>query len=186
MKNELNSQIEEDIFRYFNTEKRPLLYKVRMPAIKYTIALRKAKYFKKHNKKVRYTFNELLLKLYSAKYLIQIPSETFIGRGLYIGHMGSLIINPQAKIGDNVNLAVGVTIGQTNRGKKMGSPTIGNKVWVGTNAVIVGKINIGNNVLIAPNSYVNTDVPDNSIVLGNPARIIPNKNATDGYVHNTI
>lgn len=64
----------------------------------------------------------------------------------------------------------------------MGVPTIGNDVWIGPNAVIVGKINIGDNVLIAANSYVNFDVPSNSIVIGNPGRIIPSAKATEGYI----
>ncbi len=59
-------------------------------------------------------------------------------------------------------------------------------VWVGTNAVIVGGITIGNNVLIAPNSYVTQDVPDNSIVRGNPMQIISNEKATEGYINNRI
>ena len=59
-------------------------------------------------------------------------------------------------------------------------------VWIGANAVIVGKINIGSNVLIAPLSYVNIDIPSNSIVMGNPAKIIPRENATEGYIENAI
>lgn len=76
--------------------------------------------------------------------------------------------------------------GQENRGKRKGTPRIGNDVWIGTNAVIVGKIEIGNNVLIAPNSYVNFDVPNNSIVIGNPGKIIPSINACESYIENKI
>ena len=68
------------------------------------------------------------------------------------------------------------------RGKRQGAPTIGNKVWIGPNATIVGKINVGNDVLIGANSYVNFDVPDHSIVLGNPGRIIRKENATQDYI----
>lgn len=50
----------------------------------------------------------------------------------------------------------------------------------------MGSIRIGNDVLIAPNSYVNCDVPNHSIVLGNPARIIPRQNATEGYINHII
>ena len=57
---------------------------------------------------------------------------------------------------------------------------------LGANAVIVGKINIGNNVLIAPGAYVNFDVPDNSIVIGNPGLIRQSPGATLGYINNTI
>lgn len=54
------------------------------------------------------------------------------------------------------------------------------------NAVIVGKIKIGNNVLIAPNAYVSFDVPSNSVVIGNPGQITPKENATEGYINNKI
>ena len=83
-------------------------------------------------------------------------------------------------------MAQGVTIGQQNRGKNEGFPTIGNEVWIGTNAVIVGNITIGDNVLIAPNSFINFDVPSNAIVMGNPASISPKENATEGYINNKI
>ena len=59
-------------------------------------------------------------------------------------------------------------------------PVIGDYVWIGVNATIVGKINIGNDVLIAPNSYVNCDVPSHSIAIGNPCIIKQNQKATEG------
>ena len=65
-------------------------------------------------------------------------------------------------------------------------PTIGNNVWIGINATIVGKINIGNDVLIAPNSYINCDVPDHSIVIGNPCKIIRKDDATEFYIENKV
>lgn len=67
-------------------------------------------------------------------------------------------------------------------GVKKGVPTIGNDVWIGPNAVVVGGITIGDNVLIAANSFVNFDVPPDSIVIGNPGKIIPSKRATEGYI----
>lgn len=127
-----------------------------------------------------------ILRRYQIRYGYQIPAETQIGEGFYLGHWGALVINPNSIIGKNCNIAQGVTIGQANRGDKKGTPTIGNEVWIGANAVIVGKIIIGDNVLIAPNSYVNMDVPSNSIVIGNPARIIHNDEATKGYINNKV
>ena len=85
-----------------------------------------------------------------------------------------------------MNIATGVTIGQENRGTRKGTPVIGNSVWVGTNAVIVGNINIGDDVLIAPLSFVNFDVPSHSVVIGNPARVIHKDNATEGYIEKTV
>lgn len=128
----------------------------------------------------------LILRHYQIKYGFQIYPETEIGEGFYLGHWGALVINPKAKIGKNCNIAQGVTIAQANRGKNEGVPVIGNEVWIGANAVIVGNITIGNNVLIAPNAYVNMDVPDNSIALGNPAVITSKINATEGYINNKV
>ena len=58
-------------------------------------------------------------------------------------------------------------------------------VWIGTNAVIVGNVFIGDNVMIAPNAFVNTSVPSNSVVIGNPASVLPRVNATEGYINYT-
>lgn len=97
-----------------------------------------------------------------------------------------ITINPKTIIGKNCNIHKGVTIGQENRGSRQGTPTIGNDVWIGINASIVGNINIGDNVLIAPNTYVNKDIPSNSIVFGNPCQIKFRANATENYIINKI
>ncbi|QQN56436.1 serine acetyltransferase [Anaerococcus obesiensis] len=107
-----------------------------------------------------------------------------IGKGLYIGHPFAITINPESIIGENCNIHKGVTIGQENRGKKKGTPSIGNEVWIGINSTIVGNVRIGNDVLISANSFVNFDVPDHSIVIGNPGKIIPKENATKDYINN--
>lgn len=91
-------------------------------------------------------------------------------------------MNPSTIIGKNCNLNKGCTLGKENRGKRKGAPILGDNVWIGTNSVVVGKVHIGNDVLIAPNAYVNFDVPDHSIVLGNPGNIIKKGNATEGYI----
>ena len=125
-------------------------------------------------------------KRLSKKTQIQIPARTSIGEGFYIGHLGRVIINPDAKLGKNINVATGVTVGAENRGKRKGAPTISDNVWIGTNAVIVGNVKIGTDVLIAPLTFVNFDVPDHSVVVGNPAKIIKKENATEGYIENLV
>lgn len=131
-------------------------------------------------------FYRICLRHYTYKYGFQIPYQAQIGPGLYIGHFGTIIVSVNAIIGKNCNLSPGVTIGRDHRGERRGSPSIGDHVWIGTNAVLVGKITVGNNVLIAPNAFVNFDVPDNSIVLGNPGKIIARENPTEGYINNRI
>lgn len=152
-------------------------------SFRYTVEYRKVHQYITLNKKgMGYLYHRYKLLRYSYKYGYQINPEAKIGPGFYMGHRGSVIINGEVTIGKNVNIATGVTIGQENRGERRGVPTIGNNVWIGTNVVIVGDIVIGNNVMLAPNTFVNIDIPDNSIVVGNPAKIIHAAHATEGYI----
>lgn len=128
------------------------------------------------------SFHKFLLRLLSRLHNLEIPPETKIGKGLYLGHVYNITINPTTIIGDNCNIHKGVTIGMEPRGRRKGTPIIGNNVWIGVNATIVGKINIGDDVLIAPNTFVNCDIPSHSIVIGCPCKIIPRENATKGYI----
>ncbi len=86
-------------------------------------------------------------------------------------------------LGENCNIHKGVTIGQENRGPRKGSPTIGNCVWIGVNATIVGKVTIGDDVLIASNTFVNCDIPSHSIVFGNPCVRKHCEHATESYIN---
>ncbi|WP_042720195.1 serine acetyltransferase [Flavobacterium sp. B17] len=154
------------------------------PNLHFIYILRKTQKYRK--KPLIGIFWKLILRHYQIKYGYQIYSETEIGEGFYIGHWGALVINPKVKIGKNCNIAQGVTIGQQNRGKNAGFPVIGDEVWIGTNAVIVGGITIGHDVLIAPNAYINFNVPPHSVVMGNPGIIYPSETATEGYINNMI
>ena len=128
------------------------------------------------------TFYKVLFRLHSRRRGIEIPTCTQIGKGLYLGHAYNITVNGAAIIGENCNLHKGVTIGAECRGKRAGTPIIGNRVSVGINAAIVGKITIGDDVLIAPNAYVNCDIPSHSIVIGNPCFVKHRDNATEFYV----
>ncbi len=130
--------------------------------------------------------NRFLFRKTAGKNGLEIDPSTKIGGGLYIGHPYNITINPNAVIGKNLNIHKGVVIGQENRGKRKGTPTIGNNVWIGINAAVVGNIVIGDDVLIAPNSYVNCDVPSHSVVFGNPCVIKRKENATQGYINRTV
>ena len=154
------------------------------PNLHFIYILRKCQSYPK--KSLKGVFWRWILRHHQIRYGFQIYPETQIGEGFYLGHWGALVINPKAKIGKNCNIAQGVTIGQQNRGKNEGVPEIGDEVWIGPNAVLVGKIKIGSNVLIAPNAYVNFDVPSNTLVMGNPATITEKENATEGYINNKV
>lgn len=180
----MNSIFKKDLYRYYGESGEPFLKKVFRPLeLKYISVFRKANTCKILPLKLFYM---LRLMRMSYKTQIQIPARTEIGEGFYIGHLGRVIINPDAKLGKNINISTGVTIGAENRGKRKGAPTLGDNCWIGTNAVIVGNIKIGSDVLIAPLTYVNFDVPDHSIVIGNPVKIIPREDATKDYVCNRV
>ena len=184
MKKELENIIMSDLNRYegVKSKKKILVNFIKNPGFRYTFYLRKSQFYKK-NWFIRNYYKHILKKM-RYKYGFEIPHELSLGKGFYIGHFGGITINGNTIIGDNVNISKGITIGQSNRGYKKGCPTIGDKVWIGSNAVIVGKISIGSNVLIAPNSYVNFNVPDNSVVIGNPAKIKNKEDATLNYINN--
>lgn len=112
---------------------------------------------------------------------ISIPASARIGHSFYIGHFGGIIINASSIIGNNCNISQGVTIGISGQGEKRGTPVLGNEVYIGANAVIVGKITIGNNVLIGACSMVNSSISDDIAVIGVPAVIISQK-GSKGYI----
>ncbi len=105
-----------------------------------------------------------------------------IPKGIIIGHAGPIVINGAATFEGNVMLTHGVTIGRDIRGRRAGSPHIGKNVVMRCNSTIVGNITIGEDVLIAPNTFVNFDVPAHSVVIGNPATVHHRDNATEGHI----
>ena len=120
------------------------------------------------------------------KNLIDLYYKTKIDGGLYIGHPYCISINVDVVIGSNRNIHKGVTIGQENRGERKGTPKLGNYVWIGVNSTIVGNIIIGDDVLIAPNTFVNRDIPSHSVVFGNPCIVKYKENATEGYLNRRV
>ena len=144
-------------------------------------------------RKVSTCNNKLLLPYYRLRYNmickkrgVEISRCVKIGKGLYVGHAYNITVNDNTILGNNINIHKGVTIGQENRGIRKGTPQIGNQVWIGVNSTIVGNITIGDDVLIAPNSFVNCNVPSHSIVIGNPCNVIRRENATENYICNLV
>lgn len=102
----------------------------------------------------------------------RIRSGMKIGEGMWIAHPYSTILNAES-IGKNFRCIHCTTLGAG----KNGIPTIGDNVSLGANVVIIGGIKIGNNVTIGAGSVVVKDIPDNSVAVGNPAKVIKTKSS---------
>jgi serine O-acetyltransferase len=116
----------------------------------------------------------ILFKLTHILTGIELPCEVVVGKNFVIDHFGGIVINGQARFGDDCRIRSGVVVG-LSRVSEPCAPVIGNNVDIGTGAKILGPITIGNNVLIGANAVVIRDVPDNSIAVGVPAVVKPRK-----------
>lgn len=108
----------------------------------------------------------LILKLNQFFTGISIPIGTKIGKGLYINHIGTIIINSNVQMGENCNISPMMVIGWGKSEGKFGVPKIGDRVWIGPGAKIFGPITIGNDVAIGANAVVNKSIPENAVVVG--------------------
>lgn len=113
---------------------------------------------------------QFCLKRYKKNYGIELPCLKVSG-GLRLIHPYGITLNKYAQIGSQVTLHKGVTIGVIDQGKRKGYPIIEDQVIVFANAVICGGVKIGARSIIGPNSFVNFDVPQDAIVIGNPGKI---------------
>jgi serine O-acetyltransferase len=114
----------------------------------------------------------LMLRLLRMLLGISISPSCDAGPGLYFGHFGGVWINPTVRLGRQVSILNGVTIGEGGQGATAGVPTIGDFVYIGPHATIVSKLKVGNGCVIASNSLVVTDVPDGATAIGVPARVM--------------
>lgn len=115
----------------------------------------------------------LIAKIYPGDRYFRIRAK--IGYGFYAAHSYSTIINAKS-IGNNCIIHQCTTIGNKNDGRNDLVPTIGDNVIIGAHSLIIGEICVGNNVIIGAGSVITKSIPDNSVVVGNPARIIKQLN----------
>lgn len=102
---------------------------------------------------------------------MDIDPQATIGGGFYVAHIGGVHINPGAVLGRNCDVAHRVTIGASAMGRQ-GIPVVGDEVYIGTGAVLVGKIRVGDGAKIAANTLVMSNVPAGATVMGVPGRIV--------------
>ena len=109
-----------------------------------------------------------------------IPPNTF-GKGLAIHHYGCIVVNDNARIGENCIIQQCVNIGQNYSEDNV--PMIGDNVYIGCGAKIIGGVKVGNNVRIGANCVVVTDIPDNAtVVLSAPRVIVQEENRNNVFV----
>jgi len=109
---------------------------------------------------------------------ISISCEASIGPGFYIGPQ-HIFIGKDAIIGAHCSVSHGATIGESGRGTQRGTPRLGDRVVIGVNAVLAGKLSVGNDAVVAPNSLVIYDVAESSVMMGVPAKCFSKAGSRD-------
>lgn len=164
-----------------------ILHFLRNPGYRYVVLFRLCQFLRqwKLTKFSLYLVSLLWFQRVGRIYGVRVPLSCDIGPGFKVGHWGCIWVNPGVKIGKNFTLAQGVTIGRASRGPTRGVPTLGDNVYIGPGACVLGTISIGNNALISANSVVLQDVPENGVVIGVPARLFSSGGSGD-YVTHTV
>ena len=141
-------------------------------AFRYLKTLRKYEYAINTHRLWRYWYRFKLRRL-GLKYNV-VVGPNMVGKGLRMSHlMGGVIINC-ISMGDYCTVAGGVVVG--NKGSQENRASIGNHVELTLGCKVIGKVRIGDNAIVAPNSVVIKDVPENAVVSGVPAKIIKYNN----------
>lgn len=128
------------------------------------------------------TVGSVLQKVIEIVTGICVPNKTKIGAGLYFPRFGAIILS-HGPIGENCTIEQNVTLGIAGRGEERGRPSIGNRVFIGAGAMIVGKITIGDDAYIFPGSVVTRTVPPRAVVMGYPARVVSGEGSFDWIVY---
>jgi len=189
-RDELRRCWQADLYRYAGESSTGALLRrfASHPGYRYTFAMRLCSFLRTAEPRRLHRPLELLARLWLRRlrhaYGIDVPASTRVGPGLYINHPGGIVVHNQATIGANCNLSHGVTLGEGNRGPRKGFPVVGDGVYIGPGAKLVGGIAVGDDVAIGANCVVTADVPDHAVVVGVPGRVISHEGAA-GYVNRT-
>lgn len=182
-------QSKKDLHYYLQQDRLALNKETRKPKViageadliwKYQIALRKCEYYtncKPHSIR-KYYFRYRLSRL-GIKLGYSIPINVF-DAGLSIAHAGTIIVNSHTKVGKNYRIQTGVTLGSTNGNNN--SPIIGNNVFIGDGAKIIGQVHIADDISIAANAVVVKSELEPGITIGG----IPAHKLSDNDSHKNL
>lgn len=176
---------KKDYINYLNMDKKALGINRRKPKIfgdeiwKWERLLRKCEYYKNTNKKLYYIYKFLFNKK-SLQLGYSIPLNVF-GGGLSIAHYGTIVVNSNAKIGKYCRIQECVTIGATNGNSK--APIVGDNVFIGSGAKLIGDIEIGSNTAIGAGAVVIKSFKEGNCTLGGvPAKVISNNTSANNLL----
>lgn len=169
-----------ELKKYLEADKKALGIKHKHPRFmtdfewRYEIVLRKAEYYNTKKISLKKLFYLFLLRHLQLKYQTFIPMNV-CGKGLSIAHIGGIRINSNARLGDFCRIQEGVTIGATNG--EMTAPIIGNCVYIGSGAKIIGNIKITSFVCIGAGAVVIKNIDEIGTFCGVPVKRVSDKNA---------
>ncbi len=105
---------------------------------------------------------------------IQLPETATIGPGLFIAHTGYIVVANHTVLGKHCTLTQGVTIGHAGGtgGSLTAVPVIGDRVYIGPGAAVIGDISVGDDAMIGVSAVVTKSLPPRAVAVGNPARVV--------------
>lgn len=186
---EVTALLRQDLYRYGGASgaRAALKHFVFTPGFKFTCWMRMTGYLKRHpvGKKTLYPVFKLIKLRCQYKFGITISEDSVIGGGFFINRFGGVYFHKDVIIGRNVNVTHGVVLGQVNGGSRKGSPTIHDRVFLGSGAKIVGRVSIGNDAAVGANALVASDVPPMGVVAAPQATLISHR-GSGNYVNHLV
>lgn len=175
--------VRADVTRYPDSPLRTFLLR---PEFRHTMAFRCDVFLIAQAGRLAWAARKVLMfyRLRSRTLGFDVHASAEIGPGLYLPpHPGGVVVHSLARIGKNCNLHQGVTIGRKHRGRQEGAPSVGDEVWIGPGAKLVGAITVGDGAVIGPNCVVSEDVPAGG-VLAAPRPTLLSTAGSAGYIKN--
>lgn len=186
---DLQRHIAADLHRYERAEGWSGLLRtfLREPGFRFTCLMRLCRHLREQpwSRWGTYHACKFWLRRLSLKFGVYIDITTEIGPGLYLPHPCGIIVNRRCRIGANCNLSQHVTLGLKSREPRAGCPILGDRVYVGPGAVIIGAIRVGDDAAVGANAVVTRDVPNQGVVAGVPAELLSLRGSA-GYINDCL